>query len=182
MKPVWTLGLGLAAGIAITGLAMGLSGRRPGPNVILNGGFEEGLAQWGWYVHQNQGAQAEFTAEYTRGADKHAAKISVSQAGLYDSVELSQGPITVRAGSRYQLTFRARSTVRQPIRAQIIQNAPPWTFCGFRVSTEITPEWREYRLSGRASVSGKDTRLLFQCGGAVGQVWIDEVELREERS
>lgn len=158
------------------------SARRPGPNVIENSGFEEGLANWAWYVHQSHGALAVVSSEYTRGAKGHAAKISVAQAGLYDSVELGQGRVAVRAGHRYRLSFRARSTARQPMRIQIVENAPPWTFYGFRVSTEITPEWKTYRLTGRATLTGTDAKLLFQCGGAAGEIWIDEVKLQEQRS
>jgi len=48
-----------------------------------------------------------------------------------------------------------------------------------RVSTEITPRWKRYRLSGRALVTADDGRFIFHCGGTVGDIWIDDVKLQD---
>ena len=171
--------LATAAGMVLATVVILPLARPPAPNLVRNGGFDEGLKSWGWYVHRSQGARAEFVAEDLRSANGHVARISVTQPALHDSVEFAQGPVSVQAGHEYRLSFRARSTARQPIRVQIIRNAPPWTFYGFRVSTEITPQWKIYRLTGRAMLTGDDGKLVFQCGGAAGEIWLDNIDLHD---
>jgi hypothetical protein len=70
--------------------------------------------------------------------------------------------------------------VRQPIRVQIIPNAPPWTFYGFRVSTEIIPRWKVYRFTGRTMLTGDDGKVMFQFGGVMGDIWIDDVVFQDQ--
>jgi len=182
MKDKHKLLWGLAAGAVLTSLCfeclLHSLPRRAQPNLLQNADFEENLRHWGWYVHRSHGARAEFTTEQVR-SESRALKISVTKPALYDSIEFGQGPITVTAGHKYRLSFLARATGRQPIRVQAIQNAPPWTFYGFRVSTEITPKWKTYHLTGRAGLSGSDAKLVFYCGGAAGDIYIDDVQFQD---
>ncbi len=152
---------------------------RPGPNLLRNPDFEWGLEHWGWYVDTKAGTQATFTAEPARGARGSAARISVTEPSYYDSVEFRQGDLAVTASRRYTVRFRARSTVMQALRIKIIKDGEPWTFSGFRAATEVTPSWRWYRLTGRVMNSLEEAKLMFQCGGAVGDIWIDDVSFRE---
>ncbi len=148
-------------------------------NLVRNGDFEQGLTHWQPIVWSNHGVRATVGAEPWAGRAGQALKISVTQAGLFDSVEFVQSPIPLKAGHKYTLTFQGRSTVAQPLRFQFTSNRQPWTFYGFRVSTEIQPGWRKYQLSGRAMVTADNGRLLLHCGGAVGDIWIDDLKLQD---
>ncbi len=166
----------LLAGTA-TQVAPALRERFAAPNLIRNGAFAERLEHW--YGHVDRSARATFAAEPAPGAKGLTAKIAVTQAGYYDCIELGQVGIPVQAGHQYAVSFRARSTVAQALRVKIIGTPSPWRFYGFRAITEITPRWQTYRLTGHALVTANDGKLMFQCGGAVGDIWIDEVKFQD---
>ncbi len=177
-----------AATIAIPLLFLGgaaiyvapLVGQRILPaNTLRNGSFEEGLSGWSGYFDPKSRARASFSAEQNAAANGHAARISVTETAYYNSVELQQAGLAVKAGHQYKVSFRARSSVTQPLRLNIIKNSAPWTFCGFRAITEITPHWQTYRVSGRALVTADDAKLLFQCGDVPGDIWIGQVSFRD---
>lgn len=153
--------------------------QRPGPNTIRNGKFEQGLKHWQPYADKKNGSQASFGTESIPSINSAATKISVKKASYYDSVSFGQTGIKITSGQSYILTFRARSTIKQLLRAKITQSEPPWTFYGFRVVTEITPQWQTYRLTGRTMLSDDDAKLTFQCGGHVGDVWIADIQFQE---
>jgi hypothetical protein len=96
-----------------------------------------------------------------------------------DTFEFVQTPVPVKAGHKYSISFRARSTATQPIRVLVTKDKPPWTFYGFRVSTEIGPRWRTYRLRGRAVLTAEDGRIVFHCRGAIGDIWIDNIKFQD---
>jgi len=146
-------------------------------SLVRNGGFEEGLTNWQTIFW----AQSEATATVERltGTEGLAAKFSITRIGLVDTFEFVQAPVPVKAGHKYTISFRARSTATQPIRVLVTKDKRPWTFYGFRVSTEIGPRWRTYRLSGRAMVTAEDGRIVFHCRGALGDIWIDKVKFQD---
>ncbi len=167
-----------AVGALLLGTGIGVA-LRPGPNLLRNPDFEEGLSEWGWYVDTRGGAQASFEAGRPLGTSGSAARISVTEPSYYDSVEFRQGSLAVTAGRRYTVSFRARSTVRQALRIKIIKDGEPWTFSGFRVATEVGSAWRRYRLTGCVMNNLSQAKLMFQCGGTAGDIWLDDVSLRE---
>ncbi len=163
--------------LLVSGVYLVLPAR--GPNVLRNGTFDDKMSHWYGYVDPKSRADASFSVEKTPGAHGYAAKIAVTRPGYYDCVEFHQTGIAVEAGHKYIISFRARSTIAQPLRVKLISTPPPWTFYGFRVITEVTPNWQKHRLVGRAMVTAKDGKLMFQCGGIVGDLWIDDVSFQD---
>jgi len=153
--------------------------RAPAPNVLQNGDFERGLEHWRAIIWNQQGVHAKVIAEQSPDNKGQLMRVSVTQPGGHDSIELVQTPVSLQAGHKYAVSFLARSTATQPLRVMVNQNKAPWTFYGLRVSTEITPRWKRYRLSGRALVTADDGRFIFHCGGTVGDIWIDDVKLQD---
>ncbi len=177
-----TLGVAvLLVGGAGTYVATAVWEKSSAPNLLRNGRFDQGLEEWAGYVDPKSGAQASFSEEMVPGRRGRVAKISVSRSSFnfYDCVELSQGPFPVQAGHRYAVSFRARSNVRQPLRVKVIGFREPWPFYGFRVITEVTPQWGKYRLTGYAIVTGPEAKFMFQCGALAGSIWLDDVKFED---
>ncbi len=182
LKSMATLGLPLLLVLGGgTYVATALWEKHSAPNLLRNGGFDHGLEDWAGHVDPTSGAQASFSEEVVPERRGRVAKISVSRASLnfYDCVELSQGPFPVQTGHRYAVTFRARSSVQQPLRVKLIGFREPWPFYGFRVITELTPQWRKYRLTSYATVTGPEAKFVFQCGALAGDIWLDDVKFED---
>ncbi len=146
-------------------------------NLVRNGSFEEGLTNWRAIFWAQ--SQATATVERVTGTEGLAAKFSITRIGLVDTFEFVQAPVPVKAGHKYTISFRARSTATQPIRVLLTKDKPPWTFYGFRASTEIGPRWRTYRLNSRAMITAEDGRIVFHCRGALGDIWIDSIKFQD---
>jgi hypothetical protein len=157
-----------------------LSARFEAPNLIRNGAFKDGLTNWQTIFWAQ--SQATITNEPIPGTDDLAAKFSITRIGLVDTFEFVQAPVPIQAGHKYTISFRARSTVTQPIRVLVTKDKKPWTFYGFRVSTEVGPHWRTYHLSSRAMVTAEDGRIVFHCRGAIGDLWLDDVKFQDRGS
>lgn len=150
------------------------------PDQVINGDFEDGLNNWSWWVASNDGAVATFDVDVTGGiSNTAAAHIAVTSAGSTGSVEFRQFDMETATGQSYTLSFWARSSVTQTIRASIIKQTEPWTDHGFNVKAVVTSKWQHFHLSDDASVTANDGKLEFLVGDVVGKLWLDNVQFQE---
>lgn len=147
---------------------------------VTNGDFEDGLNAWSWWVDSGAGAGATFDVDATGGiSDTAAAHVVITSPAYAGSVEFRQFDIETVEEQEYTLSFWARSTVTQTLYASIIEQASPWTYYGFDVQAQITPEWQHFALADDASVTAGDGKLMFLMGEVVGEVWLDNVQFQE---
>jgi len=149
------------------------------PDEVTNGGFEERLRAWRWWIESESGATANVSID--RSGSKtgdYAAHIVVSKPAWPWSVLVYQPHISTVAGQSYTLSFWARSDKPLSIYAKIVKQAPPGTDYGFNVRADITTDWQHFHLVGYPTVTADDGVLQFQVGGSAGELWLDDIQFQ----
>ncbi|KAA2218662.1 PKD domain-containing protein [Maribacter flavus] len=134
--------------------------------LLTNGDFEGGVTPWignAANVQEDGGNSFNFA--------------NVMAAGNVFDVNLSQ-VVAITQGTNYILTFDASSDRERTMLAGIGLNEAPFT--NTSVSVNLTPETQTFTLQLAASdFGGANSRVLFDMGGEVGVVVIDNVSLVE---
>ncbi len=109
-------------------------------------------------------------------ADNMVYFVDVTAAGAPFAVNLSQRGIFITPDETYTLTFKARSNVARTMLAGI--GLSGGSFANVNQSVNLTTEWQTYTLTLTAAGFGDgDSRVLFDMGAEVGEVYIDDVSL-----
>ncbi len=150
-----------------------------GPNLISNGGFEQGLA--GWYLFVEQDGQAAATAAIdstVAAVGNNSVLVGVTSPDSSNwNVNLSQGSLPFVAGATYQLQFWARANAPVAITVNTQGGAPDYTAYGLYTQVNLTTTWQLYSLSFQAPVTANDAAVLFNLGLTAANIWIDGVQL-----
>ena len=138
-------------------------------NLLTNGNFEAGSAPWIVGVDDAEAAPVVTVADNTYYYRNVTAAGNVYDVNVSQKVEIIQG-------KTYFLTFVAWSDTNRSIDAGIGLSADPWS--NDKETINITPTKTTFTLTLEASDFGAtDARVLFDIGGEVGEVNIDDVSL-----
>jgi len=138
-------------------------------NLLTNGNFEAGSAPWIVGVDDSEAAPVVTIADNTYYSRNVTAAGNVYDVNVSQKVEIIQG-------KTYFLTFVAWSDTNRSIDAGIGLSADPWS--NDKETINITPTKTTFTLTLEASDFGAtDARVLFDIGGEVGEVNIDDVSL-----
>ena len=137
--------------------------------LLTNGDFENGSDSWIVGVDDSSPA----TVVTTNGNTYYS--VNVEAAGNVYDVNVSQKG-ALAEGSSYTLTFDAWSDTNRSIVAGIGLSGPPWTNTG--APLDITPTRTTFSFTySSIGFGASDARVLFDIGGEVGLVNIDNVSL-----
>ena len=137
--------------------------------LLTNGDFENGSDSW--IVGVDDSAPA--TVVTTNGNTYYS--VNVEAAGNVYDVNVSQ-KVALNEGTSYTLTFDAWSDTNRSIVAGIGLSGPPWTNTG--APLDITPTRTTFSFTySSIGFGASDARVLFDIGGEVGLVNIDNVSL-----
>ncbi len=145
------------------------SGQSFDDGLLTNGDFENGSDSW--IIGVNDDAPAPVV---TTDGNSHFS-LNVEAAGNVYDVNVSQ-KVEIIEGNTYTLTFDAWSDVNRTIVAGIGLSATPWTNTGAPLNITTTRTTFTYTYSG-VGFGASDARVLFDIGGEVGLVNIDNVSL-----
>ena len=138
-------------------------------NLLTNGNFEAGSAPWIVGVDDAEAAPVVTVADNTYYSRNVTAAGNVYDVNVSQKVEIIQG-------KTYFLTFVAWSDTNRSIDAGIGLSADPWS--NDKETIQISPTKTTFTLTLEASNFGAtDARVLFDIGGEVGEVNIDDVSL-----
>ena len=154
-------------------------GAGSGPNLVSNGGFEQGLTGWYLWVDNDGRASATATTDATVSAEgNNSALIAVTSAAAADwHITLEEGNFPFAAGTNYQLQFWARASVPGPISVDMEGGPPNYPNYGLYSQLTLTTNWQLYTLSFQAPTTANDGTVQFNVGLLVGTIWIDGVQL-----
>lgn len=150
-----------------------------GPDLISNGGFEQGLNGWSLYVDGDGQAAATAGIDSTVAVEgNNSALISVTSpdAEPWD-ISLSQGNFSLNAGSSYQVQFWGRSNAPASIWVDVEGGPPNYTNYGIYQQVNLSTTWQLYTFSFQSPVTASDATLLFEVGVAAANIWIDAVQI-----
>ena len=140
-----------------------------GPNLIVNGDFENGSSPW------IIGVDDSTSAPVVTNSGNTYYSVNVTTAGNPYDVNVSQ-KLEIIQGNTYTLTFDAWSDVNRSIIAGIGLSADPWN--NNTETVNITSSVSTYTLTLTATDFGAtDARVIFDLGADVGEVNIDNVSL-----
>ncbi|MGD0047522.1 MAG: LamG-like jellyroll fold domain-containing protein [Bryobacteraceae bacterium] len=148
-------------------------------NLLVNGGFENGLTNWSFNLTNDGQVQATVALDSTIAAEgNNSAHIDVVSAGTAVwHVDLEQDGVSLVAGTSYQLQFWARADQPRTITVNSQGGAPNWPNYGLNAQIAIDTSWGLYSASFIAPTTATDGRIQFWVGDVAGNVWIDGVQL-----
>ncbi|MCS6777992.1 MAG: hypothetical protein RMJ43_10285, partial [Chloroherpetonaceae bacterium] len=114
------------------------------------------------------------------GGQREALRLTVSRPvqPFYQSAISYTLPEDVSEGMRVRLRFRARSATRNPLRAVVEKNGPPFTAV-VEASPVLEPVWKEFVLTGTSPGYGAGgLAVRFQVGHQAGIIELAEVTLQ----
>jgi len=139
--------------------------------ITTNAGFKDGSEGW-------EGNAVNVMDDGSGSNNINFA--SIATAGNSYDVNLSRG-LEIEQGKTYDLSFKAKSDVNRTLVAGIGLNQDPWTNKSETIN--LTPEWQTFTLTLTAEDFGhENSRVLFDMGADVGEVWLDDVSLKEGTS
>ena len=137
--------------------------------LLNNGDFEGGSDSW--IVGVNDTAPAPVVTV----AGNTYYSVNVTSAGNVYDVNVSQ-KVEITQGNSYTLTFDAWSDVNRSIVAGVGLSANPWSNTGAPLNITTTRTTYSFTYL-EVGFGAPDARVLFDIGGAVGLVNIDNVSL-----
>lgn len=153
---------------------------RGGPNLVSNGGFEQGSNGWYFYVADDGHAAATSAIDSSISAEgQNAFRIDITGPDSDEwNINLSQGNLPLTAGATYQLQFWARASKPVSIVADVQGGAPDYPNYGLYTWVNLTSTWQLYSLTFQAPTTADDGGVQFNVGHAAATIWIDGVELK----
>lgn len=147
-----------------------------GPELLVNGTFQDGPNRW--VLERHAGAEAEILP--TKSAAKSFLQIHVTKPGSADwHVQLNQGGFGVGAGRPHTLTFRARAPVARNISVGVSQAHEPWNNLGLSAAAALSAEWGDFRFVFNSAQEDTRARVVFgNLGGAGSIIELADVSLR----
>jgi hypothetical protein len=146
--------------------------------VLQNPSFGEGTSSWVFYTN----GVGEFSVVKPGGNRSEVAVMPIQQPG--SNTQLFQADLRIDPGSRYQLTFDARSSTGHDLDAAVIQHVAPYADYGLpATSVDLLPSWKTFEFlftTGSLSAPVNDGRVMlwFAPYAAAGDTFmVDHVSL-----
>lgn len=147
------------------------------PNLLTNGGFEDGIAGW---AHKNWSG-AESSLDIVADADMPGATsgiLSVTNPGTANwHIQLEQ-TFSLEAGKTYRVSFLAKAHATRPAWIQIRGNESRTVYITERI--ELTTSPQEFALEYTAVTNEASTALRLLFGTDATTVVLDDVVLTDE--
>ncbi len=126
--------------------------------------------RWRLYVPPGSAAVATLT--------NRTARVSVTKVGRSDGVIFYHSDHSIKRGSEYTVSFRARADRAGTIRVRVATKDAPWNDWIAFYSVPVDTSWRTYEYSAHSKGADTDARLVFSFGDAKQTVWLDDVKLQ----
>jgi hypothetical protein len=157
----------------------------PGANIILNPSFDVNANGWStyrdysWSSGNANEALATFSVAPQVGFTGNAYTAAITKGGLYTySVQVSY-PVSIIAGKRYSITFKASAATNRQVQV-VMQGSSDYWYGSPSINLTTTPTtYGPYFYT--ATTSDSTNRFRFYLGGTAGAVttYIDDVEVAE---
>jgi hypothetical protein len=148
-----------------------------GAEMLANGAFANGFANWS--LEQHEGAKASTQFARAEGASNQVLDLKVERAGRESwHVQFSQAGLQVEAGRSYTVSFRARADQPRRISVSLSQSHEPWKVLATQ-SINLTATPQQVRFTFSPSASDDRARLSFtNLAAQTGEYFFEEISLR----
>ena len=126
-----------------------------------------------WRINAMDGAKATLAVSPDNGM-----KVDIGQLGDGKDwqIQLVRPDVSVKAKTRYSVTFLARAVEPRTVVVKTLQNNKPWGSVGLSKEVNLTEQWQGYRLDFNALADEEKTRLCFSLGSNAAAVEIRDVD------
>ncbi len=150
------------------------------PNLLVNGDFEDNLD--GWILYTNSGAVATAERSDEPGfVGEGSAKVSITTAptsGSDNDIQFYSPFEDLEADESYKVSFKAKASMNESLRFQILLNQSPWTSFVNETIT-LTTEVQDYGpFSFYISENIDNVRIDFFLGKSAIDFWVDTVVIK----
>ncbi len=146
--------------------------------LISNLSFEEALS--GWRTQLSGEGQADFTVDpgtATDGATSLRVDVHATD-GVGWHVQFYQGERPLIGQQQYRVSFDAKATTSDPVRAIVMRDHEPWTGLGASEYFTPQPQWQHFEMIATVNATDTDSRLGFELGeGGIRTVWFDNIRM-----
>lgn len=154
-------------------------------SLLKDGGFEDVFSS-PWQLNISDPGQAVISfsdADKVEGSQSVRIRIGKS-VDQWFQMQFSQAQIPAVSGKQYELTFSAKTTPQQGKRFVVIsllRNENPFNGLGLYDTVNLTSTWNSYSLRFTMNDTYSNAILMFGLGGSNGDVFLDNVNLKEVR-
>jgi hypothetical protein len=151
-----------------------------GPEKFVNGDFSDGMNGWLTLPYECTGSAAIDATDYH--STPGSVRLQVNALSAADgSFKLYQSPVSLEQDVGYTLRFWARAEPEQEFLLHLYGNDCPLLRCLNDKKVVLTPEWQEFIIAFQANRTTA-TAALNMFATSVGQVWLDDISLRQGNS
>lgn len=147
-------------------------------NHVYNGTFDQGdmSRMMYWHLVNNNGAASARVSE-----DSRELKVSISDGGTSPgAITLVQKGMKLIAGQTYQISFSGRASTARDISVELLSQDGTAAYSGKNtISLTTGMETKTFRFK-MIDTSDSNGQLIFNLGGANGDVFIDNVVMTRE--
>ncbi len=150
-----------------------------GANLLKNGDFASGLANWNSEQHDTAKATFARTLDFTGG--QPSAKIQVTTVGSADwHVQFNQPNLRVTQDQVCTLTFSAKaSAAGTPLAVSVMQAHDPWQAIGYSRSFTLGTDWQRFTNTFAVTSTDANARVNFGgFGNRLATVWLADVRFQ----
>jgi hypothetical protein len=135
----------------------------------------------GWGMETHGGSEARLERPEDRPGDLRVVTIKAAGPTAWN-VKLWRGPLKVRAGREYQLSFRARAGRPRTAFVAVGQAVEPWADLGLYRTFDLKEDWQRFTFSFIARSSESQARLFFDLAASDAPVELADVALQDAKS
>ena len=150
----------------------------PGPNMLINPGFEAGVGPPWQLLLADPSAQAVTVQDgSTWVSGKYSARVDIAApSNRLLAVSEQQGGLAIEAGAYYQVTVSAKATAIRDIRIRIIGSEGQLLGNGSDV-VQVGTAWATSTFAMTSFAPASNASIAIDVGGNGGSVWLDDVSV-----
>ncbi|MFW6170558.1 MAG: carbohydrate binding domain-containing protein [Planctomycetota bacterium] len=151
-----------------------------GPEILKNGDFSAGTAQW--RLEGRKPGVCEM--DVTPASGEPALHVRMTEKGDVSwAYQVHQMGIELENGMPYTIRFRGRAEPARRVSVSLRFAEEPWTIVSGSQNVELTPQWQEFVLPARVNGIEPDKTLRFSLnlGDSVGEVQLADTSVRVGR-
>ncbi|HUG12087.1 MAG TPA: carbohydrate binding domain-containing protein [Opitutaceae bacterium] len=148
-----------------------------GPNMLANGTFAAGAANWN--TEQHAGAAATFTGTNEFNGSP-SLKVTVTTAGTASwHIQVNQSALNLAAGGYYTISFWAKASGAIPLSAALSRAYGDYGAIGGNISVTLGTAWQQYTVAFQNGTAESNARINFGgFGDRLCTVWLADVRVQ----
>jgi hypothetical protein len=150
----------------------------PGPNPLVNPGFESGvIAPWTLMVTDPAAAATVAVDGSVHHSGSFSARVDISApSGRRAGIALQQGDLAIDAAGIYRVSLYARSSAARDMRVRITSESGQTLGNGTNLFT-IGPDWTLLTFEFSSLLGDPAAVFAIELGGGGETVWVDDASI-----